>query len=89
MRAKRKKIPRFSEKYSKEELIAELGSAFLCSTFGIESDFDNSVAYLQGWLKAIKDSDSSMIVKAATAAQKACDLILNVSYAENKEEQSA
>ena len=77
-----------SEKYSKEELIAELGSAFLCSTFGIASDFDNSVAYLQGWLKAIKDSDPSLIVKAATAAQKACDLILGVTYAE-KEEQTA
>lgn len=78
-----------SEKYSKEELIAELGASFLCSTLGIESSFDNSVAYLQGWLKAIKDSDSSFIVKAATQAQKACDLILNVTYSENKEEQTA
>lgn len=67
-----------SEDYSFEELIAELGAAMLMSILGIADDktFENSTAYLQGWLKKIKDSDPSFIVKAANAAQKACDYIL-------------
>ena len=69
-----------SEKYSAEELVAELTSNFVCNALGIENDFDNSVAYLQGWLSKIKDSDPSFIVKAANAAQKACDYILGVEY---------
>lgn len=65
-----------SEKYAKEELIAEMGSAFLCSECNIEGTFDNSVAYIKGWLKALKD-DSKLVIVAASAAQKAVDLILN------------
>ena len=45
-----------SEQYSKEELIAEMGSAFLVSIAGLETrqSFRNSAAYIQGWLKALK-----------------------------------
>ena len=64
--------------YSREELVAELGSAMLCHRTGIEVDkvFRNSVAYLQGWLKALRNDDK-MIVWAATRAEKAARYILN------------
>lgn len=67
-----------SHEYSKEELVAELGSAFLVNHCGLESEssFRNSAGYIQGWLKALKD-DKRLIVSAAGAAEKAVNLILN------------
>jgi antirestriction protein ArdC len=41
-----------SADYSRGELVAELGSLFLCAEAGIESTLDNSAAYLKGWLDA-------------------------------------
>lgn len=72
-----------SHEYSIEELIAEFASAMLMQHAGIESPaFDNSVAYIKGWSKAIRQ-DKTLIAKAASAAQKAVDLILGVNpYAE-------
>lgn len=66
-----------SHEYSKEELVAELGSAFLVNHCGLESEasFRNSTGYIQGWLKALKD-DRRLIVSAAGAAEKAVNLIL-------------
>lgn len=66
--------------YSKEELIAEIGSAMLMSISGIErpETFTNSAAYLQSWLKVLKE-DKRLIVTAANSAQKAVDLILGKS----------
>ena len=65
-----------TDPYCKEELIAELGSAFLCGQAGIvERTIDNSVAYLDGWLKRLKE-DRTLIVYAAAQAQKAADFIL-------------
>lgn len=67
-----------SESYSKEELVAELGAAFLCAHAGINNETqENSAAYIQGWLRAFND-DKRMIMQAASAAQKAADYILNV-----------
>lgn len=66
-----------SGRYAREELIAEMGAAMLCAMLGIEGVFDNSVAYCQSWAKAAK-GDISLIRSAATAAQKAVDLILDV-----------
>src|ERR1039458_2032497 len=63
--------------YSREELVAEMGAAFLCGEAGIfERTVNNSAAYLQGWLKAL-DHDRSLIITAAAQAQKAADYILN------------
>lgn len=56
-----------------EELVAELGAAFLCAEFGIEYTTQHA-AYVQSWLKALKD-DKTMIFKAAAQAQKAINLI--------------
>ncbi|MDQ3254611.1 MAG: zincin-like metallopeptidase domain-containing protein [Acidobacteriota bacterium] len=64
-----------SADYSREELIAELGSAFLCAEAGIQSTLDNSSAYLKGWLEALR-GDARLMVTAASAAQRAADFIL-------------
>ena len=66
-----------SESYSKEELIAELGAAFLVNHVGLEtsSSFRNSAGYIQSWLKALKD-DKRLIVSAAGKADKAVAMIL-------------
>jgi antirestriction protein ArdC len=64
-----------SESYSREELIAEMGSAMLCGVAGIEqSTLANSAAYLKTWIERLK-SDSKLVVSAASAAQKAADYI--------------
>ena len=65
-----------SDPYAKEELVAEMGSAFLCGYAGIEDrTIDSSAAYLEGWLKQLKE-DKTLIVHAAAQAQKAADFIL-------------
>src|ERR1035437_146935 len=64
--------------YSREELVAEMGAAFLAGYCGIENrTINNSAAYLANWLKALKD-DSRMVLVAASQAQKAADLVLGV-----------
>ena len=62
--------------YSKEELVAEMGAAFLSGMCEITSHtIENSAAYIQGWLRKLK-SDSKLVVQAAAQAQKAADYIL-------------
>lgn len=64
-----------SREYSKEELVAELGASMLCGVTGIENTtIDNSAAYIQSWLKQLKN-DHTFIVIAAQRAQKAIDHI--------------
>ena len=64
--------------YSKEELIAEMGSAFLCAHAGIVPvTLANSAAYIRGWLGKLK-SDKRLVISAAAAAQKAADHILGL-----------
>lgn len=65
-----------SQKYSFEELIAELGAAMLCSEAGIERHIiDNSASYIAGWMSKIRD-DHSLIIKAAREAEKAVKYML-------------
>lgn len=69
-----------SESYSKEELVAEMGAAMLCGVAGIENrTLDNTAAYIQSWLKKLKD-DKTLLVKAGSQAQKATDHILGVTF---------
>jgi antirestriction protein ArdC len=64
-----------SESYSREELVAEMGSAMLCGVAGIEQNtLTNSAAYLKSWISRLK-SDSRLVISAASAAQKAADYI--------------
>ena len=74
--------------YSKEELIAEMGAAMLCAEAGIEnSTIENSAAYISNWLTALKQkSNFRLVVDAASAAQKAIDLILNEACEAEEEE---
>ena len=67
-----------SDEYSKEELVAELGSASLMNIIGIETrkSFRNSSAYIQSWLNVLKN-DVKFIVSASSKAEKAVKYILN------------
>jgi antirestriction protein ArdC len=66
--------------YAKEELTAEMTAAFLCAITGIQqTTITNSVAYIQNWLKALRN-DKTLVIKAAAQAQRASDYILNVTY---------
>jgi antirestriction protein ArdC len=62
--------------YSKEELVAETGAAFLCAIAGIASDDseNNTTAYIQNWIERLQ-CDNRLILQAAAAAQKAVDMI--------------
>jgi len=74
-----------SDPYSREELVAEMGAAFLCGHCGIENKtIDQSAAYIQSWLGKLKD-DRKLVVHAAVQAQKGCDLILDVEHGEEEE----
>lgn len=67
-----------SETYSREELIAEMGSAMLMNRLGIEipKTFANSVAYIQNWLAALRN-DNKFIIWASSRAEKAVRYITN------------
>ena len=67
-----------NHEYSFEELVAEMGAAFLCGITGIEnnSTIENSAAYIQTWIKKFKE-DPKMLIKAASKASKAVDWIMN------------
>jgi antirestriction protein ArdC len=66
--------------YSREELVAEIGSCFLRREAKIESKgaFENSAAYVENWAGVLR-RDDHMIVKAAQQAEKAVKYILNES----------
>jgi antirestriction protein ArdC len=66
-----------SESYSKEELVAELGSASILYMLGIETEdtVQNNAAYIQNWINALRN-DKRMIVSAAAKAAKAVDMII-------------
>lgn len=74
-----------SHDYSEEELVAEMGAAFLCAHCGIDNTLENSAAYLQGWMKSFKD-EPKMLMFAAAKAQKAFNLITKAPEAETPEE---
>lgn len=63
------------EAYAHEELIAELGGAFLCAQLGLRRNISNNADYIQSWLKAI-EADEKYLVKIIYHAEKACKYIL-------------
>ncbi len=63
-----------SEEYAKEELIAELSSAFLCADLGFSMGITNSAAYIQDWIRVLK-ADSRYIFKAIRSAEDAAKYI--------------
>ena len=63
--------------YSKEELVAEFGAAYLCAEARISNEvIQNQASYVAGWLKRLRD-DRRLVIQAAAQAQKAADYILN------------
>ena len=78
------------ELYSKEELIAETGAAFLCAFAGISTEHTerNTTAYLQNWISRL-EQDNKLIVQAAASAQRAVDLITGHNFATDEEEGTA
>lgn len=75
--------------YGREELVAEIGSAFLCNEAGIShGTIDNQAAYIAGW-KAVIKADVQLVVKAAAAAQKAADHILGIDARAEQEAEAA
>jgi antirestriction protein ArdC len=63
--------------YSKEELVAEMGSAFLAGLTGIDlMTIPNSAAYLASWIRRLR-GEPKLVISAAAQAQKAVDFILN------------
>jgi antirestriction protein ArdC len=74
--------------YAMGELVAEMGSCFLCAELGIKvgDTLPNHVSYLDHWLKAMKH-DTKFIFQASTQASKAADFILAFSRPVEAEEE--
>lgn len=65
-----------TEVYSKEELVAEFGAAYLTNEAGVgEPVIKNQAAYIQGWLKHVKKDPAALVI-AASQAEKAAQYIL-------------
>ncbi len=65
-----------SEDYSREELVAELASAFVCAEIGLDNSLiDNAASYVNGWLNAL-NRDPKAIVLASSQARHAADFIM-------------
>jgi antirestriction protein ArdC len=63
--------------YSMEELVAELGAAFLCAHLGLSSEpREDHAQYIQSWLRVLK-ADKRAIFTAASKAQQAADWVVN------------
>lgn len=65
-----------NSEYAFEELVAELGAAFLCNDLGVSGKLQHA-EYIGSWLKVLKN-DNTAIFKAAALAQKASDYLLAV-----------
>jgi antirestriction protein ArdC len=68
--------------YAFEELIAELGAVFLCAYKGIQPNIrEDHAPYIGSWIKALKD-DPKILFKAASQAQAALDLVIELTEGE-------
>jgi len=77
------------EGYAKEELVAELGSAFLAADIGIVPEVrKDHAAYIQSWLQALKD-DKRLIFAAAAHAQRAVDYLHGLQPKQIEEQERA
>ncbi|MFC3070484.1 ArdC family protein [Phenylobacterium soli] len=63
------------EGYAREELVAELGAAFLCADLGLAlTPREDHAAYIESWLKVLQN-DKRCIFSAAAHAQRACEFL--------------
>lgn len=76
---------RFGNKvYAFEELVAEMGCAFLCSHLGF-ADVPQNAAYIDSWIKVLKE-DKRAIFRASGKAREACQYMLDALEAEYLEQ---
>ena len=72
-------VPRFfgDREYSQEELVAEMGAAFLCAEAGIgQVLIEDQASYIDNWISVLKGTPK-MAIKSGSSAQAAADYILN------------
>jgi antirestriction protein ArdC len=72
-----------SQSYGAEELIAELGAAFLCAEFGFDGDVRNA-GYIASWIDLLK-ADKRAFFTACSRATKAADYLRGLALAEPAE----
>jgi antirestriction protein ArdC len=72
-----------SRDYAAEELIAELGAAFLCAEFGFDGDVRNA-GYIANWIELLK-ADKRAFFTACSQASKAADYLRGLALAEPAE----
>ena len=65
-----------SKNYAFEELVAELGSAFLLATLNVEGEYQHE-SYIESWLKKLKD-DNKFIFKASSLASQTRESLKDV-----------
>jgi len=61
--------------YAQEEIRADLASLFMSAELGIPYDPKDQAAYIQSWIKVLKN-DKNEVFRAAADASKACDYLL-------------
>jgi len=61
--------------YAREELVADLGAAFVCNELGLSPEIENHASYIASWMAIIKD-DSKAFFNAMDAASKAAKFLL-------------
>ena len=71
-------IGRDKAAYALEELVAEIGSAYLCANFGIEGKLQHA-QYMKSWLKVLEDKGDEALAEAFVNAQKAAKWVLKES----------
>ena len=74
--------PYNSRSYAFEELIAEIGSAFLCAEFGITGDLRHE-SYVADWIKLMEDAPRA-IFQASATAQSAFDYLTSIGVEQEK-----
>ena len=70
-----------SRDYAAEELIAEMGAAFLCAEFGFDGDL-RQAGYVSVWIELLK-SDKRAIFTAASKASRAAEYLRGLAIAAN------
>lgn len=75
------RFPDPAQRYAAEELVAELGAAFLCAEFAIDGDM-RSAGYIASWVELLK-SDNKAVFTCASKAQAAVDYLRDLALRES------
>lgn len=83
------RLNRCKKNTNKEELIAEIGAAFLCANVGIKSNMrEKHIPYVQSWIKNIQEK-SNFLIDAIKQAETACNYLLYYKQEQDQEKLSA